>query len=178
MYKEFNKSLLVWRKKLIMNKSKRSILTAVSAIALSIINGLFALVITKLIIVEYGSDFNGLNSTANQFISMLLIFEGGFTIATNVALFKPMAINDYDAINRILSATRRIFNKIGVFFFLIGLGASIVYALIINTDLSPMTSFLVFIMTIISTSFNLLYATKYRILLQSENKEYILTVYK
>jgi hypothetical protein len=157
-----------------MNKSKRSLLAAVSALALSLVNGLFALVVTKLVIVEYGSDFNGLNSTANQFISMLLIIEGGFTIATNVALFKPMASYDYYAINKILSATRKIFNKIGISFFLIGSGASIIYALIIKSDLSPTTSFLVFFMTIVSTSFNLFYATKYRILLQSENKEYIL----
>ena len=157
-----------------MNKSRRSILTAFSAILLTLINGLFALIITKLIILKYGSDFNGLNATASQFISMLLIIEGGFTIATNVALFKPMALNDQYAINKILSATRKIFNKIGISFFLIGSGASIIYALIINSDLPPITSFLVFLMTIISTSFNLYYATKYRILLQSDNKEYIL----
>ncbi len=157
-----------------MNKSKQSILTALSAISLTLLNGVFALLITKLVIVEYGSDFNGLNSTASQFISMLLVIEGGFTIATNVALFTPMASNDKLAINKILSATRKIFNKIGISFFLIGSGASIGYALIINSDLSIKTSFLVFFMTIISTSFNLFYATKYRILLQSENKEYIL----
>ena len=77
-----------------MNKSKQSILTALSAITLTLISGIFALLVTKLVIVEYGSDFNGLNSTASQFISMLLIIEGGFTIATNVALFTPMASND------------------------------------------------------------------------------------
>lgn len=157
-----------------MNKSNRSILTGISAIILTLINGIFALVVTKMIIIKYGSDFNGLNSTATQFISMLLIIEGGFTIATNVALFKPMSTNNQLAINKILSATRKIFNKIGVYFFLIGLGASIIYALIINSNLSPITSFLVFFMTIVSTSFNLFYATKYRILLQSENKEYVL----
>ncbi|GAB1431751.1 hypothetical protein MASR2M29_03760 [Spirochaetota bacterium] len=157
-----------------MNRSKQSILTAISAFSLTLLNGIFALVVTKMVIVEYGSDFNGLNSTANQFISMLLIIEGGFTIAANVALFKPMASNDIYAINRILSATRKIFNKMGIIFFFIGSSASIIYALIINSDLSPMTSFLVFFMTVVSTSFNLSYATKFRILLQSENKEYIL----
>lgn len=149
-------------------------LTAVSAIALTLINGLFALVVTKLVIVKYGSDFNGLNSTASQFISMLLIIEGGFTIATNVALFKPMAANDYAKINRILSATRKIFNKIGIYVFIIGTAVSIIYALNINSELSSIISFSVFMMTVISTSFNLFYATKYRILLQSEHKEYIL----
>lgn len=157
-----------------MGKSKGSILTAISAITLTFINGLFALVVTKLIIVKYGSDFNGLNATASQFISMLLIVEGGFTIASNVALFKPMAMDDHVSINRILSATKKIFNRIGLSFLSIGSAISIFYALIINSQISPEISFLIFLMTIISTFVNLYFATKYRILLQSENKEYIL----
>lgn len=157
-----------------MGKSKGSILTAISAIAMTFTNGLFTLVVTKLIIREFGSDFNGLNATANQFINMLLIVEGGFTIASNVSLFKPMANEDYEAINRILSATKKIFIRIGLSFFAIGFSFSIFYALIVNTQISPLVSFLIFFMTIISAFVNLFFATKYKILLQSENKEYIL----
>ena len=159
-----------------MNKSRRSILTAITSITLMIINGLFSLIITKQVIIKYGSDFNGVNTTANQFISMLLLIEGGFTIATNVALFKPMSENDNNAINGILSATRETFNKIGIYFFLIGTVLSIFYSLIIKSELRPEISFLVFFIAIISTVFNLSYSTKYRILLQSENKEYVLNV--
>lgn len=157
-----------------MNKSKRSILTAASSITLTLLNGVFALLITRLVILKYGSDFNGLNSTATQFISMLLIVEGGFTLATIVALFNPTTSNDKTAINRILSATRITFNKIGLIFLTVGLFASIGYSLIIRSDLSPFISFLVFFMTIVSTAFSLMYATKYKILLQSDNKEYII----
>jgi hypothetical protein len=157
-----------------MNRSRQSILTAISSILLTLVNGVFAIVVTRLIIVNYGSDFNGLNSTASQFISMLLIVEGGFTIATKVALFKPMSENDQEAINRILSATRKTFNKIGFSFLIIGSVLSILYAFIIKSELSPVISFLVFFMTILSTTINLSYATKYRILLQSEHREYIL----
>ncbi|MDY0277322.1 MAG: hypothetical protein RBQ97_04490 [Acholeplasma sp.] len=157
-----------------MDKNRGSFLTAISAVFLTFINGLFALVITKEIILLYGSDFNGLNASANQFISMLLIVEGGFTIASNVALFKPMAIKDYVSINAILSATHKIFNKIGIIFFSVGTILSIFYASIINSEISPFMSFLIFFMTIVSTFVNLYFATKYRILLQSENKEYVL----
>jgi O-antigen/teichoic acid export membrane protein len=157
-----------------MNRSKQSILTAMSSIALTFVNGIFAIIVTRLIILKYGSDFNGLNSTASQFISMLLIVEGGFTIATNVALFKPISENNQEKINRILSATRKTFNKIGLSFFIIGSLFAILYSFVIKSELSPMISFLVLFMTILSTTFNLSYATKYRILLQSEHKEYIL----
>lgn len=165
-------------KEVSMNKSKRSIFTAVSAIALTLINGVFAVVITKLVISKYGSDFNGLNSTATQFVSMLLVIEGGFTLASNVALFRPMALRDYDAINRIISATRKAFERIGLIFLLVGLFASFVFALLVNSELSPILSFLVLSLTVISVAFNLVFSTKYQILLQSEQKEYILHAVK
>lgn len=157
-----------------MNKSKRSLLNATSSIALSVLGGLFALIVTRQVIIVYGSDFNGLNSTASQFISMLLLIEGGFTLATNVALFKPMAIGDNHSINRILSASAKIFNKIGFAFFIFGIVISYIYAHIIRTEISFYIVFIVFFMTIVSTTINLIFETKYRILLQSEQKEYII----
>ncbi len=161
-----------------INKSRRSMLTAVSSVALTLINGVFAVVITKLVITNYGSDFNGLNSTANQFVSMLLIIEGGFTLASNVALFRPMAAGDYYTISRIISATRKAFEKIGLVFLVVGLLASFIFAILIKSNLSPIISFLVFSMTVTSTAFNLVFSSKYQILLQSEQKEYILHAVK
>ena len=58
-------------------------LNALSAIALTLVNGIFGIVVTRLVISRFGSDFNGLNSTANQIINVLLILEGGFTLASN-----------------------------------------------------------------------------------------------
>ena len=45
--------------------------------------------------------FNGVVATANQFVNLLLIIEGGFTTAINVALFKPYVQNDTKKINAI-----------------------------------------------------------------------------
>ncbi|MED3645225.1 hypothetical protein P5F75_17900 [Caldifermentibacillus hisashii] len=159
-----------------MEKSKRSLYTAISSVILTLVNGLFGFVVTKLIIIHYGSDFNGLNATVTQFINMLLIVEGGFTLATNVALFKPLSVSKYEIVNSILSATRRIFIKIGLLFFVIGILASIIYTIIINSNLPKSIIFMTLMMTVISTVFNLIFTTKYRILIQTEQKEYIINL--
>ncbi|GEN54614.1 hypothetical protein [Halobacillus faecis] len=157
-----------------MNKKKKSIYTALSSVALTVLNGLLGLIITRQIILNYGSDFNGLNSTANQFIAMLMIVEGGFTLATNVALFKPLTDQNYKKINSILSATKNIFNKIGLFFLGIGILATVVFTVVVESSLSWYIVSLTLFMTVISTCFKLMYATKYRILIQTEHREYIL----
>ncbi len=66
--------------------------TAISAIGLTVTQGLFGLIVLKLVISRYGSGFNGLNSAATQLVSMLLFVEGGFTLVANVALFKSLVL--------------------------------------------------------------------------------------
>ena len=101
------------------NRNSFSLLNAISAMCLTITNGLLTIVVTRFILARFGSDFNGLNSTANQIVNVLLILEGGFTLASNVALFYPLTHGDYKQVNGILSATKKKFKKIanGSFFY-------------------------------------------------------------
>lgn len=161
-----------------MNKGKKSLYTAVTSIAYTIIYGLLGLIVTRLIIANYGSDFNGLNSTANQFIGMLLILDGGFTLAINVSLFKPVVAKNYDAINKIMSASKIVFNRIGFLVFVVGIIGSIVYSMIAKSELPCEFAALIFMMSVIPVAFNFAYSTKYSILMKTEQKEYILNIIK
>lgn len=158
------------------SKSLKSVYISLSSLLLTFVNGLFGLIITRSIVLTYGSDINGLNSTVTQFISMLLIIESGFTLATNVALFGPLSRYEITTINSILSATKNIFLKIGLAFFVIGSAFSFAYLFLLKTNVSKDVAFIFFLLTIISTSFTLSYTTKYKILLMSEQKEYILNL--
>ena len=159
-----------------MQRNRKSILNAISAVLLTVCNDLIGIISVKFILIFFGSDFNGLNSTASQLVNVLMIFEGGFTIATNVALFKPYIQKDYNKINSIITATRNTFKKIGILSFVAGVILSFGYSLIINTDLNRVLVFAIFLMTILPVCFNFYYTTKYRILLQAEQKEYVISL--
>ena len=161
-----------------MNRTKKSLYSALTGILLTMVNGVLGLLITRMIILNYGSDFNGLNSVANQIVNLLLIIEGGITIATNVALFRPLAKKNYDMVNGIMSATKIIFQKIGTVFFLLGIVVSIIYSFFVKSDLSNGLVISIFVLTIMSTTFNLVFATKYIILIQTEQKEYLINLVK
>lgn len=161
-----------------MNKRSRtrySVLNAGSAMMLTLVNGFFGIVVTRLVISHFGSDFNGLNSTANQIINVLLILEGGFTLASNVALFNPISHEDYSTSNGILTATRRKFRKIGGIFLVVGIIVDVLYSLLAKTDLSCKFVFTVIFMALVPQAFNLFYTTTYRVLLQTQQKEYIIS---
>ena len=159
-----------------MIKSKRSIYNALAALSLSLFNGFLSFIVTKLVLNAYGSDFNGMNATATQLVNMLSILEGGFTVATNVSMFKPIAENDTYAINRIMVATRNIFRLIGLVFLGIGLAGSVVYCFVVKTQLPRIDALLILFMAVLPSAFNFFYSTKYRILLQAEQKEYIISL--
>lgn len=156
------------------NRNINTLLNAFSALILTLINGLLGIVVTRLIIGYYGSDFNGLNSTANQIINVLLVIEGGFTLASNVVLFSPYGENNYALVNNILYVTRKKFHVIGFIFSAVGLLVSILYSFLINSELPQFLVFSVIIMAVIPSAFNLFFATTYRVLLQTMQKEYII----
>ena len=157
------------------NRNIYSLLNAFSAICLTLVNGLLGIVATRLIIEYYGSDFNGLNSTANQVVHVLMIIEGGFTTASNVALFRPLVNGDHKTVNGVLTATRNKFRRIGIVFFAVGTVVSVGYAMLANSSLDREFIATVIMMTMIPPAFNLFYATTYRVLLQAQQKEYVVS---
>lgn len=164
-------------KKSVMNKSIYSIYNAVTALGLTLVNGLLGIITTYYIISEFGSDFNGLNSTANQIINMLLVLEGGFTMASTVALFVPLADQDMLIVNGILLATRKQFRKIGKIFCILGFFVSLIYAYAVRSDLPKVFVACVIIMAIVPQAINLYFTSSYRVLLQAQQKEYIINFF-
>ncbi len=158
------------------NRSISSFYNVISAVALTLVNGLLGIVVTRLVIMHYGSDFNGLNATANQIVNVLLVLEGGFTLASNVALFAPVSAGDYPLVNGILTATRKKFRTIGVVFLCAGMVAAAAYTMAVNSGLPKAFIAAVVLMAVVPQAFNLYYATTYRVFLQAQQKEYIVSM--
>ena len=159
------------------SRNHNSLYNALAALGTTLVNGLLGIVVTKLVIAHFGSDFNGLNSTANQIVNILLVLEGGFTVASNVALFGPLTGQDYPTVNGILAATRQKFRRVGLLFLAIGVAIAGVYGFAVQSQLPWEFIFTLIVMTVVPAAFNLYYATTYRVLLQTQQKEYIISLF-
>ncbi|MEG0293030.1 hypothetical protein [Enterococcus sp.] len=155
-----------------MTKSKKTVLNAVTSVILTLLNGLFSIVVIQRIVLKYGSDFNGLNSTVTQFVNFLLVVEGGFTLATTVALFSPFEKNEVREINAIFSASHRNFKKIGLLFFSVGSFISVLSIFFIKSSLDAYVIFFSFFLTFFAMSINLALSSSYKALLQTNQREY------
>lgn len=160
------------------SRSNYSVLNALTAAIYTLVYGLVSLVATRCILVAYGSDFNGLSATATQIVNILLIFESGVTVATNVALFDPIRRADRDAIETILSTAKRAYILIGACYIAIGIVISIIFANLAKSDISVEYIFCIILMAILPSGLNLLLSTKYSVMICSEQKEYLLNIAK
>ena len=83
----------------------------------------------RLILVNYGSEINGLLSSIGQVFVYFGLLEVGVGGASLQALYGPIARDDKDEINSILAATSKYYNKTGAYYSISVLVFTMVYPL-------------------------------------------------
>lgn len=81
-----------------------------------VITLLLGIILPRLFIMTFGSEINGLLSSVNQVYVYIGLLEAGVGTATLQALYKPIASQEKDSINSILSATKMYYYKTGFFY--------------------------------------------------------------
>ena len=107
----------------------------------------FGVLIPRLFIVRFGSEVNGFMASLLQIIVYMSVLEAGVGATTIQSLYKPIAADDKDSINSILSATSKYYKKTGKIYLLTVVALSIVYPLCIKSNIGNITVFLVILLT-------------------------------
>lgn len=156
-------------------KNKRVVLNIVSNIMYEIIVLFFGLVLPRLYLLNFGSDVNGLDSTIKNIFAYLALLEAGVGLSAQYALYGPVAKNDRDRINEILSATKRFYLRSGVLYTVLTVAFAVVYPLIIKTTLDYFTVFMIVILYGTPGVILFLLRGKYTAFLEVEGKQFVLT---
>lgn len=155
--------------------AKRSFYNVFFGLLSQVISITMGIIIPRLVIVSLGSEANGLLSSVNQALVYLNLLEAGIATATLQSLYKPVAMHDQKEINGILAATNKYYKKVGTWYFIAVCILSVVYPVIVESTLSTITVVFVIFFSGMSQVINFLFQGKYRILMQAEGKNYILT---
>lgn len=156
------------------NKAK-SAKNLVYSVLGQIITIAIGMILPRLFVVSYGSDVNGLVHSVNQFVVYLSLFEAGIGTVSLQALYGPVARQDKESINRILSATNIYYKRASVGYLIALVALSLAYPLIVDSTLDYFTVMGVVLCSGISNVVLFLFQGKYRLLLQAEGKNYIST---
>ena len=132
-------------------------------------------VVPRLILTSYGSEVNGLISSVTQIYSYIALLEAGVGTATMQALYRTIGIDSKNETNSVLAATNKYYHRTGILYLFAIIVFSIVYPMVIETEIPTITIIWVIIFNGLGSVINFFFQGKYFLLLQAEGKNYIQT---
>ena len=155
-------------------RAKRSFFNAFSGLFSQFVSVALGVIIPRLVLVQLGSEANGLLSATQQALVYLDLLESGIGTAALQALYKPAAEQDRAAVSGIFNALRREYAKVGIAYAALVCGLSVLFPFFIKTELPFFTVLLTVLLGGMGQAVRFLFQAKYRVLLQAEGRGYVL----
>lgn len=160
-------------KKLLKNENSLNVICAFFLQITAIISGFF---VSKIILISFGSEVNGLVSSINQFLSVISLLEGGLTAVVLSQLYKPIEERDTDKISAIVAASNHFFQKVAIIFTVYSVILSVIYPLIVKQKLSFQYICTLILIISLTTFAQYFFSITNRIVLQGNQKNYIISI--
>lgn len=143
-----------------------------------IISAICGLVVPKVLLSRYGSEAYGATTSILQFLGYIVLLEGGVGGVARAALYKPLAENDTEKIDRIYFEVKRFFWAIAGIFCVYVLVLACCFKAISHIEIFDwLSTFLLVLVISISTFAQYFIGISNAILLQADQKTYISNIY-
>lgn len=134
------------------------------------------LILPRIILGAYGSEYNGIVSSVTQLLNFISILRIGVAGATRVELYKSLAKGDNRQTSAIIIATEKFMRKIAIIFVIYLLILAIFYPIIIENSLEWIELFFLIIAIGIGIFAQYFFGITYSTLLQADQKLYIYNI--
>ena len=152
---------------------KHIILNILLPVLYSAVILVLGIAIPRLVMVNYGSDTNGLISTIGQIFTYLALLEAGVSRASRNQLFKPLVEKNNDGVSRIISSSKKYYTKIAFFYFVIVVTLSALLPFILKTEVRYWEIFFYILFEGLIGVVNFLICKKWVTLLNADGKAYV-----
>lgn len=98
-------------------RSKNALINLLAYFSFEIISFALNIIFPRFIILNYGSEVNGLTSTILKLLSIVNLIQAGAVGAAGVEMFKPVAKNDYETQSAIIYSSRKFYNIVTTIYF-------------------------------------------------------------
>ena len=156
------------------NRAEKTVLNVSAGILDELVAILCGLILPRLILTNFGSDYNGITSSITQFISCITLLKGGIGGVTRAALYKPLAEKDTESISAIVFQTERFMRRIALIFLGFVLVFAAIYPIWICTDFSWVFEFTLILIIAISTFVKYYFGLAYNMLLSADQRQCVI----
>lgn len=154
-------------------RSEQALKNMIANIVLQIIVFTSGLLLPRFFLEAYGSSVNGMVSSVTQFLGYLGLAEAGVGTASIVALYKPLADEDQNEVNCVLTATKDFYNRSGVIFTALVVCLAMVYPYFVSQQLDSTLIRAMILILASSTIVDYVLLGKYKVFLTANQKGYV-----
>ena len=147
-----------------------------SSLILEIVSVICSFILPRMIISEFGSEYNGIVSSVTQFLSVITLLRGGVGGVTRAALYKPLMDNDTNQISAILNSTEHFMRKISYIFVVFLVVFASGYPFLVQQEFDWFFSFSLVLILGISTFAQYYFGITYQFLLTADQKSYVYSI--
>lgn len=159
------------------NRTNKFLRNVIGSALLQIVTIATGFISPILMLHAFGSEINGITMSILRFISYISLVEAGLGSATTYALYKPLAQNDKEGRDAIISATRISYFRVGYIFVGLAVVLAVVYPWIGSTNvLSTFELSILVLVLCLSGVMNFFILAKYRSLLSADQCGYIVSL--
>lgn len=154
-------------------RTKKAIKNIIFSAIHQIVAIICGLITPRLILAAYGSTYNGVVSSATQFLSFISILTLGIAGATRLSLYKTLAKGDVLGTSRIMKANRQYMHKVGACIIIYAIILSVIYPFISHNDLSNIECGAIILIVSIGTFADYFFGISNTTLLSADQSGYI-----
>ena len=134
------------------------------------------LILPRIILVHFGSEYNGITAAITQFLAVIELLKGGIGGVTKAALYKPLSEHDNHMISVIIKTTGTYMRKVTSVFVLFILAFAAGYPLILRSSFSWFFVFTLILIIGIGTVMQYYFGITYQLLLMADQKTYVVYI--
>lgn len=159
-----------------MGKSKKVIINLVVATVSQIIILGLGLVLPRIILTSWGSEYNGLINAVTTIMRYLALLEAGINTSTLQALYKSLGNNDNYETSVVIKSSQYYYRKVAIIYSVLVVAISLVYPLMINTTINYWEIVVIIMLQGCTGVINFAFRASYQQLLNAEGKFYVVSL--
>lgn len=157
-------------------QKKNVVYNLIVSFSTQIITLALGLIIPRLVLLAWGSEYNGLISSVTNIMRYLALLEAGFNTATIQALYKTLGENDNEQTSVVVRTSQHYYHKISLIYGALVIVVALLYPLIVSTSIPYYEVFLIITLQGMTGVINFAFRASYQQLLNAQGKYYIISL--
>jgi len=159
-----------------MKNGRKAAINILVSTGVQIVTLALGLLLPRIILLNWGSEYNGLINSITTVMQYLALLEAGIGTSTLQALYRSLGQNDEYQTSVVIKSSRKYYKKVACVYALAVVGVSAIYPLLLKTTIPYWEIFFAIMLQGCTGVINFAFRAAYQQLLNAEGKYYVVSL--